>query len=364
MFKLSFLSLCLISHTLTSQSAEPLSPDDPKWQWMDKQIEKQFVPFEEGITKEMVDDTMLLATKIPFGLHMVRIQIIEGKLYSDATTPVHQRAVTLLERVASVYPLPNVDMICFPADQLWHDGQLKAPVFGSSLRKSGSSKVIHMPIQLSVKYEDEYVPRTLRLNEKLPWNKKIAKIFWRGQCNDAGNAYSNPDNWTVYRRGKLCSWSNEYPELIDAAFSSYQPYQIDPEIREQFFKNFPLRRATWEEYHNHKYLIDLDGCVAAIPGCAWKLLTNSIVFKHESNFRLYFYTVLKPWVHYIPLKEDLSDLFEKLNWAIQNDQAAQTIAENGRLFALENIMPEHIYLYCYKVICKYASLQRWDPSEI
>lgn len=358
MFKFQFLLLCFITPVMVAKAVEPLPVDDPRWKWMDEQIEEQFAPFKNGITKKMVNETILLRDVIPFGVHMVRIQIIKGEVFSDATTDVHQRAVKLLERIAAIYPVPDVDIICFPADQLWHDGQLRAPVFASALRKNGSPCVIHMPIQQSICYEDQYVPRTLHLNQQLPWDKKIAKIFWRGQCNDGGSGYSNPKNWILYRRGKLCSWSNEYPEFIDAAFSSYQGYQITPEMREQFLAYFPLKRATWEEYQNHKYLIDLDGCVAAVPGCAWKLLSNSAVFKHKSNFSLFFYKILEPWVHYIPLNEDISDLFEKLNWALCNDDKVHAIAENGHRLALENIMPEHIYLYCYKVLCKYSSLMR------
>ncbi len=357
MYKFYSCLFYLLSFAALANAVEPLKVDDPRWKWMDEQIEEQFAPFKNGITKKMIDETSLLADQISFGEHMVRIEIIKGKVFSNATTDVHQRAVKLLERVVAIYPVPDVDIICFPADQLWQDGQLKAPVFASALRKNGSPCVIHMPIQQSIRFEDEYVLRTLCLNKKLPWEKKIAKIFWRGQCNDGGRGYSNPKNWTIYRRGKLCSWSNEYPELIDAAFSGYQNYQVAPEIRGQFFEYFPLERASWEEYQNYKYLIDLDGVVTAVPGCAWKFLSNSAVFKHESSFHLYFYKLMEPWVHYIPLNEDISDLFEKLDWALEHDAEARAIAENGNRLALENIMPEHIYLYCYKALCKYASLQ-------
>jgi len=362
-FRFCFPFLCMLSALCVARGEEALGIDDPRWKWMDDQINEQFAPFESGITKKMLDQTMRDAPQIPFGTHMVRLQVLDGKVYGEAKTSTHERAKKLLERVVAVYPVPDVDIICFPADQLWHDWLLSGPVFASSLRKRGSSKVIQMPIQLSVIYEDAFVPIVQTLSTKLPWEEKISKIFWRGQCNDAGREYSNPKKWTTYRRGKLCAWSKEYPDVIDASFSSFQSYQVHEKVRQEFFEFFPLKRATWEEYFNHKYLIDLDGVVASIPGCAWKLLSNCTLFKHESNFSLFFYPILKPWVHYIPLESDLSDLFEKTAWAMENEQEARNIAEAGRALALENFMPEHIYLYCYKVLCKYASLQRWDPSS-
>ena len=44
-----------------------------------------------------------------------------------------------------------------------------------------------------------------------------------------------------------------------------------------------------------------------------------MVFKQDSIYYEHFYSDLKPFVHYIPIKYDLSDLVEKINWAINND---------------------------------------------
>lgn len=33
----------------------------------------------------------------------------------------------------------------------------------------------------------------------------------------------------------------------------------------------------------------------------------------------WYYDILKPWVHYVPVKRDLSDLVEKIEWLKEND---------------------------------------------
>lgn len=184
--------------------------------------------------------------------------------------------------------------------------------------------------------------------------------FFGGEYNTDGS-YDNPSDWIKLRRGKFCYFSKQCPDLIDATFSGVYSWQIRESLQENFFHFFPKKRASWEEYIQHKYLIDMDGCVASTPGFAWKLLSNCAVLKHDSVFTLWFYNCLLPWVHYIPIKEDLSDVFQKLQWAKDHDEDARQIAENGRAFAHENLMPEHVYLYCYKVLLKYASLQRFTP---
>ena len=77
---------------------------------------------------------------------------------------------------------------------------------------------------------------------------------------------------------------------------------------------------------------------------------------------MYFYGELIPWKHYIPVKNDLSDLLAKISWAKQNDEKAKEIAQNGRAFVQENLKPNDILNYCHKVLVKYASLQRFTPS--
>ena len=49
------------------------------------------------------------------------------------------------------------------------------------------------------------------------------------------------------------------------------------------------------------------------------LAGGSLVFKQDSEYYEHFYYQLKPWVHYVPLRQDLSDVEEKVLWAVGND---------------------------------------------
>jgi hypothetical protein len=65
--------------------------------------------------------------------------------------------------------------------------------------------------------------------------------------------------------------------------------------------------------------LNIDGTVAAYR-FPYLLAGDSLIFKQDSNFYEHFYIDLKPNVHYVPIKRDLSDLAEKLEWAIENDE--------------------------------------------
>lgn len=68
-----------------------------------------------------------------------------------------------------------------------------------------------------------------------------------------------------------------------------------------------------------KYQINLDGTVAAYR-LPYLLAGGSLVLKQNSPYYEFFYKDLEPMVHYIPFQRDLSDLLEKLEWAVENDE--------------------------------------------
>lgn len=88
----------------------------------------------------------------------------------------------------------------------------------------------------------------------------------------------------------------------------------------------------------------MDGTVAAYR-FPYLLAGGSVVIKQESQYYEHFYNDLVPNTHYISMKRDLSDLVEKLQWAIENDKEAYMIASNGQKFANENLLPQHIFCY-------------------
>ena len=50
---------------------------------------------------------------------------------------------------------------------------------------------------------------------------------------------------------------------------------------------------------------------------------GSLIFKQESQYYEHFYHQTEPWKHYVPLKEDVSDIEEKLKWALEHEKEVQ-----------------------------------------
>lgn len=88
----------------------------------------------------------------------------------------------------------------------------------------------------------------------------------------------------------------------------------------------------------------MDGTVAAYR-FPYLLAGDSIVFKQDSPYYEHFYKELKPFIHYVPFKRDLSDLTTKIKWAMDNNEDAKEIAQNGQSFARDNLMPKDVFCY-------------------
>ncbi|KAI4555560.1 hypothetical protein MJG53_019250 [Ovis ammon polii x Ovis aries] len=82
----------------------------------------------------------------------------------------------------------------------------------------------------------------------------------------------------------------------------------------------------------HKYQVIVDGTMAAYR-YPYLMLGDSLVLKQDSPYYEHFYMALKPWKHYIPIKRNLSDPVEKVEWAQENDGEAEKTAKEGQLSA-------------------------------
>ena len=89
-------------------------------------------------------------------------------------------------------------------------------------------------------------------------------------------------------------------------------------------------RITLDQLAHYKYHIDIGGGGGTTwTGTVQKMAMPGLLFHHVTPTKDYIHDYMKPWVHYVPLQEDLSDLKEKYDWAESHPQEAKRIAEEG-----------------------------------
>ncbi|XP_054285028.1 protein O-glucosyltransferase 2-like isoform X2 [Macrosteles quadrilineatus] len=166
-------------------------------------------------------------------------------------------------------------------------------------------------------------------NIDLPWSEREQKAFWRGRDSSR-------------ERLKLIEIARKHPDLFNASMTNFFFFRDVEHIYGPKEKH-----VSFFDFFKYRYQVSVDGTVAAYR-LPYLLAGGSLVLKQDSHYYEHFYGELTPWEHYVPVKRDLSDLVERVQWALDNDEEAHKIAVNGQKYARENLLPDHIF--CYHIV--------------
>ena len=170
------------------------------------------------------------------------------------------------------------------------------------------------------------------------------KIGWYGNIHSP-----LPDAVEHHTRPLLKEIGDQHPALFDVVHVPPTPKGV---IDASIDGYLSLQGLT-----KYKGLID-------IGGNGWSgrlkflLYTQRPLLMVDRHYVEYFYTQLIPYVHYIPVKMDLSDLVEKAEWLMANEDKGRIIAQNAYAFALEHFTADKLADRVYEVYKNLACVTR------
>lgn len=133
----------------------------------------------------------------------------------------------------------------------------------------------------------------------------IPKICWRGAAR-------------IDSRKNLCELTKKYPEHIDA-------YHVGGQNQDH-------RMSLFDTFKNYKYVIDTQA-FGFSGRLKYLLLSGRLLFLQCHYHKCFFEKSLEPWVHYIPVAYDFSDIIDKIKWAKSNEEGCKKIIENALKFS-------------------------------
>jgi Glycosyl transferase family 90 len=96
----------------------------------------------------------------------------------------------------------------------------------------------------------------------------------------------------------------------------------------------PTRQHMSAQARQWRYLIDIEGHSGGYSGRVKMLLSMPrVVFLVDRDLKEYFYRWLRPWIHYVPVKHDLSDLQNNLDLIKQNPKLESAIISAAQVFS-------------------------------
>ncbi|GJQ82189.1 hypothetical protein Trydic_g6017 [Trypoxylus dichotomus] len=313
-------------------------------------IQQDLEKFKNGISKELLENIKSKGTKY---------QIIDHKLYRDPECMFPARCSGIEHFILELLPdLPNMEFVVNTRD--WPQIHKQYGVFGPVFSFSKSNDYYDIMYPAWAFWEGgpaiELYPRGIgrwdihrkqlsKIADEITWEKKINKAFFRGSR-------------TSSERDPLVLLSREEPELVDAQYTKNQAWKSDADT----LHAPPASETSFADHCKYKYLFNFRG-VAASFRLKHILLCKSLVFHVGNEWLEFFYSALKPWIHYIPVdakatKEDIKDLIEFVK---DHDDIAKEIAENGYLMIWDNLKMKDVSCYWKKLLKQYAKLLKYEP---
>jgi hypothetical protein len=177
--------------------------------------------------------------------------------------------------------------------------------------------------------------RAIAESQHVEWSGRSNILRWRGWINGEGETgYSGPDAaWdeTVLPRIRMALILHGTAGT-DVGFTGSD----EPLVRECLRRDGLLRDHIAEtEWINDKFALDIDGHTNTWSNFLVRMHLGCCVLKIASQhgYRQWYYDRIRPWEHFVPVRADMSDLVEKIDWARSHDAEAKAIAANGQAFA-------------------------------
>jgi len=151
------------------------------------------------------------------------------------------------------------------------------------------------------------------VNDPIPFQEKENKLIWRGAA------------YKQHRIDFLQEFFNKSP-LIDVAQHNKKG-NLNPQWQKPFM--------SIEEQLKNKFILSIEGNDVA-TNTKWALSSNSLLFMKKPTYETWLMEGrLKPGIHYVQLRDDYSDMEEKIKYYINNPKKAEKIINHANQWVMQ-----------------------------
>lgn len=197
---------------------------------------------------------------------------------------------------------------------------------------------------------------------KTNYSSRENRAFWRGTCG--GYKYNLPRIHLVLAGKNLSAldvgFSNKCParDHTNRGKDDQEAALLLEEVNSLPTAKF-IRPTDMTKY---KYLFSMPGSSKGSYSRHMQtaLCSNATVFLWDNIYYEFYYSLLKPWVHFIPVSE--ATLRERVKWVIEHEQEAEAIAANGYQLCMTYLTPSAFPVYWFQLFTMHSLLQRYDVT--
>lgn len=166
----------------------------------------------------------------------------------------------------------------------------------------------------------------------VPWERRSEVLRWRGVSTGQGRREPVAGDPGVLPRIRLAMLLKDEPRCDVGIAGSDSGEALAETLRRAGLMRARIEEPTWV---GDKYGIDIDGNSNTWSNFIVRLHLGCCMLKVDSprGYRQWYYGRIAPWQHFVPVKSDLSDMLEKIDWVRRHDAEAREIAASGQRLA-------------------------------
>uniref|UniRef100_A0A7S0S4H2 Glycosyl transferase CAP10 domain-containing protein n=1 Tax=Chlamydomonas leiostraca TaxID=1034604 RepID=A0A7S0S4H2_9CHLO len=197
----------------------------------------------------------------------------------------------------------------------------------------------------------------------VPWAQRKPVALWQGASSMRAPGMPNGDTKRQHQtRGKLLSICSNHTDLCDAQLPQHTVYTTPGADSTNTSETSPMSlAAVMRDAASHKYALLIDGSPAATHTLP-VLFSGSVLVRQMSPSVEFYYSALQPYVHYMPVAPDLSDLPAVLRWLRAHDKEAQAMAARTLAWAMAHVTEEAVGCHVAALVHGLAQRIQWQPN--
>ena len=163
------------------------------------------------------------------------------------------------------------------------------------------------------------------------------RLFW------IGNVATSP------HRQRLMDVAAGDPRIHAVAIQWVKEDRPEHRPSETAMSTRDANHLSLPDHCRHAYLLDVEG-VGYSARLKFLLFSRRPVFLQDRPWREFYFDRMEPFRHYIPVRRDLSDLSERLDWAQAHPEECAAIADQALEFARQHLTREAAILHLRGVL--------------
>jgi hypothetical protein len=212
------------------------------------------------------------------------------------------------------------------------------------------------------KVRDLFTSDNLKKFDK-QWIEKKDVAFFRGTATGGGVTADTNQRLKVAVLSEEWKDDPRYAGYLDAKIVGWNFRDKKMSGKQMTYirkSNFPFTVTAANftpiyEQSSYKYLLYIEGhCAACRYG--FMMVLGSVILKVESRCvadQLWYFPLLEPYYDHVPVKADLSDLAEQIEWCRTHDEECKQIAKRAReihdrFLSKEGILDYMQVLFCHR----------------